>query len=186
MKRTLLTIGLALFSLAVPGTAHAQAFFTPFGGATFGGDAQVRRLSMGGALTFMGKAAGVEIEFGYTPDFFGEQRGVALIADSNVTSLMGNIVLGPGVGPVRPYVVGGVGLLRPRINTSGLFTNVSANDLGLDAGGGLLILVSKHVGVRGDLRYFRRLTDPSNDNDLDLTLAGFHFFRATAGLSFRF
>ena len=57
---------------------------------------------------------------------------------------------------------------------------------GLDAGGGLMILVSKHVGLRGDLRYFRRLQDPSGDNDLDLSLANFRFWRTTGGLTFKF
>jgi len=186
MRRMLFGVGALAGLLVLPVTASAQVFFTPFAGVTFGGDAAVHKLSMGGSLTFMGKAAGLEIEFGYTPDFFGEQRGVALISSSNVTTLTANIVVGPGVGPIRPYVVGGIGLLRPRVETSGLFSDVTANDLGLDAGGGLLILVSPHVGLRGDLRYFRRLRSPSGSNDLDVTLSDFRFWRVTGGLSFRF
>jgi hypothetical protein len=40
--------------------------------------------------------------------------------------------------------------------------------------------------LRADVRYVRRLQDPSADNDLDLPLPDFHFWRATAGLTFRF
>jgi len=185
MKRMLLVIGLVI-GLLVPASAYADIIFTPFGGTTFNGDAPVKKLSIGGSLTFMGTIAGLEVEFGYTPDFFGEQAGTALIADSNVTTFMGNIVIGPGVGPVRPYVVGGIGLIRPRVNASGLFTNVSASQFGLDVGGGILVLARPNVGIRGDLRYFRRLTDPSNDNDLDVFLSNFDFWRFTAGLSFKF
>src|SRR5262245_65695390 len=94
--------GLSLvLALAVPAPAHAQTFFTPFAGATFGGSAPSSKFSTGASITFMGKAAGFEAEFGYTPDFFGEQTDFALVADSNVTNFMANLMVGPGVRRVR-------------------------------------------------------------------------------------
>ena len=36
--------------------------------------------------------------------------------DSNVMTFMGNLVIGIGGGPVRPYVVGGVGLIRSAVD----------------------------------------------------------------------
>ena len=185
MKRLFVAIGLVI-GLLVPASANADVILSPFSGVTFSGDAPAKKLTLGGSITFMGTAAGLEVEFNYTPDFFGEQRGTAIIADSNMTTFMGNVVVGVGKGPVRPYIVGGIGLLRPRIDTSGLFTNVNANSFGLDAGGGINIFVTPRVGIRGDLRYFRRLTDPSSDNDLDLTLADFHYWRMVGGLNFKF
>jgi opacity protein-like surface antigen len=185
MKRVFVAIALVI-GLLVPASANADIILSPFSGVTFNGDAPAKKLTLGGSVTFMGTAAGLEVEFNYAPDFFGEQRGTALIADSNITTLMGNVVIGVGKGPIRPYIVGGVGLLRPRIDTSGLFTNVSASQFGLDAGGGVSIFVTERIGFRGDLRYFRRLTDPSADNDLDLTLSDFDFWRLTGGLNFKF
>lgn len=38
-----------------------------------------------------------------------------------------------------------------------------------------------HIGIRGDVRYFRTLQDNSNDS-LDFDLGGFHFWRASIGV----
>jgi hypothetical protein len=44
-----------------------------------------------------------------------------------------------------------------------------------------------HVGLRGDLRYFRLLGDNNpSPNDLDLALSSFNFWRGTIGVTFRF
>ena len=37
----------------------------------------------------------------------------------------------------------------------------------------------------GDLRYFRSLQDAEPDNDLDLSLGSFDFWRGSVGLTFR-
>ena len=105
---------------------------------------------------------------------------------------MGNLVLGVPVGGqtgggVRPYVVGGAGLLRSNISGSTFFNDLTSNDFGIDLGGGVHGYFNDHVGLRGDLRYFRLLQDnePAAD-DLDLGLADFNFWRATIGVTFRF
>ena len=41
------------------------------------------------------------------------------------------------------------------------------------------------VGFRGDLRYYRSLADPVEDNEFDIALGTFDFWRATAGVTFR-
>ena len=40
--------------------------------------------------------------------------------------------------------------------------------------------------MRGDLRYFRNLTDPEEDNEFDIYFGGFNLWRGTAGVVFRF
>jgi opacity protein-like surface antigen len=187
MHRSATIATLAIFLAAASAApAHADLRFTPFAGITFGGDAESQQLSMGAAFTAMGKAAGVEVEFGYTPDFFGEREGVALIADSNVTSLMGSLVVGPGEGAIRPYATAGLGLMRIRADTDDLLTDLSTNNWAASAGIGILFLVSDNLALRGDVRYFTRLEDPDDDNDLDVSFGRFTFWRATGGLSFRF
>jgi opacity protein-like surface antigen len=170
---------------AAPLRAQAQTFITPFAGATFKGDAPAKKLTYGAALTFMGKAAGFELEGGYTPDFYNQSSGTALIASSHVATAMASLVLGVGDGPVRPYGVLGIGLIRSRIGATDFFSNVSTNDVGLNAGVGLQGGVSDHVFIRGDVRYFRSLQDPTPDTHLDVVLGKFDFWRGTIGISFK-
>ena len=185
MRRLLTTAGILLaLAGALPSPANAQAFFTPWAGATFKGDAPARKLTYGAAMTFMDRTAGFEIDLGYTPDFFNQQAGLALIADSNVTTAMGSLVIGPRIGRVRPYGVAGLGIVRSRIGATDLFSHLDTNDFGVNAGGGVMIRISRRAWLRGDLRYFRSLQDPSNDNGLDVTLGKFYFWRGTVGVSF--
>jgi opacity protein-like surface antigen len=187
MRKILVITGLVLgITGAMPAHSHAQTFLTPFVGMTFGNDAPDETFSTGASLLFMGRVAGFELELGYTPDFFGEETDFAFIADSNLTTFMGNLVIGVGDGPVRPYVLGGVGLLRSRIDTDDLFDDLDTNNWGVSAGAGVIGMFSEHVGLRGDLRYFRRIQDPSDDNDFDVALGQFDFWRAYGGVAFRF
>lgn len=171
--------------LGVPAAASAQTFLTPYAGVTAGGDAPTSKLTAGASLMIVNNV-GLEIDFGYTPDFFDEEADLALVADSNVTTLMANLAIAPGEGPVRPYGVAGIGLLRTRIDTDDLFAEVDENDWGLSVGAGVMGMFSDNVGLRGDVRYFRRLQDPEGDNDLDVALGQFDFWRVTGGVTFRF
>lgn len=186
MRKFIIAIGLAAGIVSVPSTGLAQVILTPFAGATFEGDAPASKLSTGVAATFMGPVAGFELELGYTPDFFATNDNVILVGDNNVTSLMANLILGVGAGPVRPYVTGGAGLLRASITSADdLFDDVNENDFGVNVGGGVFVFFSEHVGVRGDLRYFRSFQD-IDAADLDFDLGTFDFWRGYAGLSFKF
>ena len=179
----------ALIAIVVgltPSPANAQTFLTPYAGATFGADAPNTKPSFGASLTFLGKVAGLEVDFGYTPDFFDEESELELIGDSNVTTLMANLVIAPGTRQVRPYGVIGLGLMRSRVDGGDLFDDITTNDFGFNAGFGVMGLVSDHVGFRGDVRYFRSLEDPEIDNDFDVAVGNFDFWRATGGITFRF
>lgn len=186
MRKFYVSISLAAAMLALPAATSAQTFITPFVGATFGADSPGERATGGASILFMGRAAGLELEFGYTPDFFKESDDIEFVSDSNITSLSANLVLGVGAGPVRPYVTGGAGLLRTRITSAeDFFDEISENDFGFNAGGGLMVLFNDHVGLRGDVRYFRSLQD-IDAGDLALELGNFDFWRAYAGLSLGF
>ena len=111
--------------------------------------------------------------------------------DSNVTSIMGNVVVGVPIGGqtgggIRPYASGGIGLLKTRVDGGDLFDDFNRNDLGINVGGGVQGYFTDTIGIRGDIRYFRSLEDDEADGEFDLGLADFDFWRATVGVTFRF
>ena len=128
--RKLLIIS-ALALALLPGTASAQGwFFTPFVGANFAGNASLgdfddtddefeKRVDFGATLGYNPGVVGFEIDFGWSPNFFENTIGPANFefGDSNVTTLMGNLLISapPGRG-VRPYVSAGLGLIRSRVS----------------------------------------------------------------------
>jgi opacity protein-like surface antigen len=131
------------------------------------------------------------VDFGYSPHFFETDDVTTL--DGNVTSFMGNVIIGIPIGGqtgggVRPYVSGGAGLLRSRLDDVDDFFDLNENSFGMNAGAGLMVFFTDNVGLRGDVRYFRSLSDDDNDDDtdIDLNLGAFHFWRASAGVAFRF
>ncbi len=157
MKRPVwLALAITLGSAAA---AHAQGFVSPLVGFDFGGDASCpnvtgcadKKLNAGVALGTMGTIFGFEEEVAYAKDFFGTAPGLS----SSVLSVMSNVMLVPRIGPVRPYVLTGLGLLKTHVELtpSSLLTSDN-NNFGWDIGGGAMALVSPHVGVRGDIRYF--------------------------------
>ena len=79
-----------------------------------------------------------------------------------------------------------VGLLRGKVEGVDQFFDVDNNSFGMDLGGGVMGFFSDNVGVRGDVRYFRALTDPEADDEFDVSLGKFRFWRGTAGVIFRF
>jgi opacity protein-like surface antigen len=190
-----------------PTTAAADWLFTPYLGVTFGGNADFgdvgdlednfeRKVTYGGTLTWMGAGIiGLEADLGITPNFFENTSGDANFdfGEGNVTTLMGNLVIGAPVGGTtgpgfRPYGSAGLGLLRSQIDASDFFDELSKSDLGVNIGGGAHVFFGDNVGLRGDLRYFRSLQDEDVDDDdpFDLDLSEFDFWRATVGVTFRF
>jgi opacity protein-like surface antigen len=206
VRKLLFAASLALVALvAAPSRASADWYITPFIGGNFGGNANFgdlndfddefeRRVDMGASLGWMGNGiAGFELDFGWSPNFFQNTSGDANFqwGDSNVTSLMANVVVGAPIGGqsgvgVRPYATAGLGLLRSSITGSTFFNDLHTNDLGFNVGAGLHGYFTDNVGLRGDVRYFRSLQDNEPDTDFDLGLADFNFWRATLGVTFRF
>ena len=189
----------SLLTLGTPKSASADWMFTPFVGATTGGS--VRDFSgfelerdtkgtFGAGLTWMGAGIlGFDIDFGYTPDFFGDDPD---FGDSNLTTLMASVILGAPIGGqsgpgLRPYVVGGVGLLRERITSADdFFDDVSRNEMGFNLGAGINAFFTDNVGLRGDVRYFRALQEGGESVADVFDLDELDFWRATVGVTFRF
>lgn len=211
MKRRMAQIGrtalLAIFLAGIATPASADWLLTPYLGVTFGGAANFgnvgdlednfeRKVAYGFNAAWMGAGAiGFELDFGQTPNFYQETAGTGDFdwGDSNMTTLMANLVVGApfggqsGVG-VRPYGSAGIGLLRSHVTSTGLFDDLNRNELGVNFGGGAHVFFNDNVGFRGDVRYFRGLaSDDDNGDDLfDIALRDISFWRGTAGVTFRF
>jgi hypothetical protein len=138
------------------GEAHAQGFISPFIGYNFGGDSGCPQISncedkhtdYGVSFGALGPIVGFEAEFAYTPDFFGKGS----LQTSNVLVFTGNFMLAPKFGPVQPFGVIGLGLMRTSVE-SGSTTN-DQNQFTWDGGGGLMVFFGEHIGIRGDVRYY--------------------------------
>ena len=182
--RKILCASIVAAACALPAAARADVTFTPFVSVSFSGDTNNNRGGFGGSLSFMGSVAGLELDFGHTPNFFGDD---SIITDANATTMMANLKFAPHITDrgVQPYVSGGVGLLRTRIKTEALFDEVTSNDWGVNIGFGVGGYFSDHVGLQGDIRYFRAFQDIDVEN-VEVNLGSFDFWRGYFGLSFKF
>jgi hypothetical protein len=192
MKRVIKSLIMASAAAVVfaPLQARADGFVTPWVGSAFGSNIQNGQTTLGVSAGGMGAGIiGGEVDFGWSPSFFGTQSD---FGNNTVMNLMGNLIVGVPIGGqhgagVRPYVVGGVGLLRTQID-GGTLAKVSSSDnmFGWDAGAGVMGFFSDHVGLRGDLRYLRGVSDlTTNVASIDVNGNKLHFWRATIGVTFR-
>jgi opacity protein-like surface antigen len=192
-------------TVASPTKASADWLFTPFVGWNWGGTANLvnfndfddefeQKAMFGASLAWMGAGVfGFEVDFGYSPNFFEQTGGSGdfEFGDSNLTTLMGNLLVGIPIGGqsgpgFRPYVAGGVGIMKSSIGSVDDFFEVDSTNWGFNVGGGAMFFFTDNVGMRGDLRYFRSLQDDEPDDFLDVGLANFRFWRGTLGVTFRF
>jgi opacity protein-like surface antigen len=181
-KKTFLLI-VCLMSIA--STARAQGFVSPFLGFNFGGDSancvaisncQDRRLNFGLSFGKRNGVMGLEEDIAYAPDFFGKTG-----EGNGVLTAMTDILVVIPAGPIQPYGLIGIGLVRPHATFNSF--GFSQNAVGYDIGGGLSIFLTKGFGVRGDVRRVKTLQDITlglfSNQKLD-------FWRASAGLTFAF
>jgi opacity protein-like surface antigen len=181
---------LALFLFAPAAPARADVVLTPYVGSLFGGDLPDGKATYGATAQFMGGGIfGAEVGFNYTPTFVPETVSAPEVSQA---SLMGNLVVGipigdsDAVGHVRPYLTGGMGLFRATAKESDFFDRVTSNDWAVNFGGGVMAFFSEHVGVRGDIRYFRTLTDDDPGGGVDFDPGELNFWKWDIGAAFRF
>jgi opacity protein-like surface antigen len=190
IRLTVFCTSLVVFTLSLPAPSAAQGFISPLLGYDFGGDSSCpeiagcedKNLNIGAGLGTLNTIAGFELEVSYAKNFFGEAPGF----NSSVLTLMGNLIIGPQLGPVRPYATGGLGLIKSHVSTDpDALLDSTNNDFGWNIGGGVMVFLSENIGVRGDIRHFHSFQDleilnfPLSDTKLD-------FGRASAALVFRF
>jgi hypothetical protein len=193
--KTLIVTG-ALALVLAPVQARADGFFSPWVGSAFGAGNGISTANIdAGATTFGitagGMGAGIiggEVDFGYSPSFFGDKE---VFGANSIINLMGNVVVGVPVGGqsgagIRPYVTAGLGMLRTQID-GGNFGNVSSSETGLgwNAGAGVMGYFADHIGVRGDLRYVRGFNETDFGFVTGDNLGTLRFWRASIGVVIR-
>jgi len=190
--RSRLKIFLVAASLAVigwPSQASADGFFSPWVGVNFANDPGDGRGSFGLTAGSMGGGViGGEFDLGYSPSFFGSSTA---FGSNNVLDIMGNVIIGVPIGGthgggIRPYVTGGVGLIRSVVEGPANLLDIKNNDFGFNLGGGVMGFFNQHVGLRGDLRFMRTFNaDDTTTNPLDFNLGNFDFWRGSIGVVLR-
>jgi opacity protein-like surface antigen len=152
-----LAVLVALFSGVGAGSAAAQGYISPTAGYNFGGDSgcltatncEDKNWNIGGSLGTLGSVAGFEVELTYENNFAGSNAS----QHTSVLTLMGDLMLAPKISIVQPYGLIGLGLLRTAF-TPAVGSDQSDNNIGWNIGGGLIIYVNPHVGLKGDVRYY--------------------------------
>jgi hypothetical protein len=170
-----------LLVVAAPTASSAEWQFTPFVGYTFKGSTTLvddeiavgtRHWHLGGSIRLLGDSPfGVEALYVHTPGFFERDESEltsanlpATVTESRAIALMGNFVLTTprrwNQYGLRPYLSAGLGLMHVTSLDLGDIHPIRLNLLGMNAGGGAVGFVSDRVGLRFDLRYFRKVRAP--------------------------
>jgi hypothetical protein len=194
------TILLTAALVAASGSAYADdRQVCGFIGGTFGGETtflnvdqtvgKKTKLIVGGSAVFLGEIFGAEIEVADVPGFF-EAEDSPLVIDSRVTTFSGNVVI---AAPrrwteywLRPYVVGGGGLMRVRTTTSLNIFDVSTFLASFDVGGGVVGFLTNRAGVAWEVRRFQSLGGDKNNGGQSFGPEDLSFWRATMSVAIRY
>lgn len=192
------TISISVLLCMTPSAAAADWLITPFLGSAFGGETTFlvfergagKKLTIGGSVALLSDSFyGIEAEVAHTPGFFQGNDPLGLILSSRVTTMSGSIVLAAPLAvtqeSLRPYIVGGLGLIQARSEDLVGLLPLEKDLLGLNVGAGAIGLISERTGVRFDLRHFRAV----NGEDGPFARPGtsrLSFWRASAGITIRY
>jgi hypothetical protein len=189
------------FLLLCVGAEAADRQIRPFVGATFGGfttfvDPELAigkpNVAIGASAVFLSEVFGAEVEVADAPGFF-ESGDKHLVLRSHVTTISGNVIV---AAPhrlteywLRPYFVGGAGLMRVSRTTSLNVSDISKVFPQFDAGVGVLAFLTNRVGVSWEVRRFQSLGSHISNEGLSVAESGeehLSFWRATMAVVFRY
>jgi len=194
LRRTfLLTL---MLGIVTPAMARADGMIIPFYGVNFGGNSgqelgnaiDAKRYNWGVSLSYMGAGVlGLEADIARSPDFYGRTD----VGGSSVSTFTGNLLLGVPIGGqkgvgFRPYGLVGLGVIRSKVDAFSEVLSLDNSKAAWDFGGGAMFFFGSHVGVRGEVRYFRTFSDLAFDI-INIDRQGrLDFTRGSVGLILRF
>jgi hypothetical protein len=161
MKRMLI-VAIAVAGCVATGAIDAGAqgvgtfkgFLTGHVGAISGGDVGSARATLGASVAVHENTGwGAEIDFGHAADAVSGRQ----ILD--VTSYMVNAIWVRPDGLIRPFGVGGAGVLQVSGCDSPCNRTARTYDFGLSAGAGAFYVINDVAGLRADVRYVRSTAD---------------------------
>lgn len=189
-------LSLGILGLNVTPSIAGEWQVKPFLGATYGGSttysvvglfAPKAHFVFGGSGMWLGEILGVEGDFGHTSGFFHDPND-QFVTDSGVTTATGNIVVAVPRHLVqytlRPYLVGGAGMMHVRIDYLGNPVSTSSTLKSMDLGGGVTGFLTNHIGVSWDVRYFRSI-DRTIESGQSIGSEHLSFWRATMAVAIR-
>jgi hypothetical protein len=194
---------LGILIAGLPASAAADWHITPFLGLTFQGETTLldhenavgkSDWSFGAAVSLLGAGpVGVEGLLVYTPGFFQQDNPPPDRPDviaSHTLALMGNVVL---TTPrkwteygLRPFISGGIGLLRASFDDQFGVLPGRSNQLGYNIGGGAVGFFTERAGLRVDLRYFSNLKPSDSADGIALGRVQLSYWNTSAGVVFRY
>jgi hypothetical protein len=180
--------------------ASADWLITPFVGMAFAGETSFLLLGRGAGeskLTFGGSVVllsdsllGLEADVAHSPGFFKKDDDpLGLVTASRVTTLGGNLIVAAPLTvtreSLRPYLVGGLGVMQARADDIISLEPVDKDLLALTIGGGAIGLLSERTGVRFDLRHLKAITGEDGPFAAEGT-SRLSFWRASVGVILRY
>jgi opacity protein-like surface antigen len=196
----LLTVAVVAWTAA---PAHAQWTIAPYLGVNLSGDVEQGKGGPGGSAGYLGGRFGFEFDVMRYQHFFkdsevfpldpaappnctpaaGEAPGPCTDIDTDAMGFTGNVVLPiriQGAPKWRPYGTAGLGVIRAWTNEA----DRHQNNFAFNGGGGVMYSLSKHLGLRGELRYFRVLVDENTREGV--LFRDYGFLRVSFGISVEF
>jgi Outer membrane protein beta-barrel domain len=189
----------AALAVAHPASAADNQLRLFFGG-TFGGgtslvdfDHSAGKLhkSFGVGVASLGNIFGVDVDVADMPGFFQNSDSANLVLSSRADTFTGSLIIAAPRSKteygIRPYLIGGGGITRTRVET--YFNVLEETRLmpTFTVGVGALGFLTNRVGVSWELRRFESLT--VSDDDSGTTINGkqrLSFWRASMAFVYRY
>ena len=189
---------LSLVLAMTPGTAQADWLITPFAGLSFAPETTLlvfeegagRKFTLGASVALLTDGIlGIEADVGHSPRFFEGDDPRGLVLSSRVTTITGNLILAVPLSvtreSLRPYLVGGLGLLQARSSNAAGFLPVDENFLGVAFGAGAIGMLSPRTGMRFDVRHVKAASGADGPFARP-GISRLSFWRATIGVVVRY
>ena len=193
-----LAVALLLCICAPAAEARADWLISPFVGLSLARETTflnleagaASRMTLGASITLISDGIlGVEADVAHTPKFFEGDDPLGVVLSSRVTTVSGNVVLAAPLAltreSLRPYLLGGLGLIQARSKDLAAVFPVNEDRLGLSVGAGAIGFVSERTGLRFDVRHIKAISGASGLFPRP-GVSRLSFWRATVGLTIRY